>query len=100
MHNLLRHAAQHEAINSFPSMGAEHDEVVALSHFTYGLDGITHADIGRHREVYAGQRLGHVVHDLFSIPLTLLRPAFEFYHQLFAHIVEGGHDREDGDCDG
>ena len=81
-------------------MGADHDEVVALSHFTHGRGRIARADFGRHREVWTGQGLGRVLHDLFGITFTLLRPALQPHHQLVADIVERGKDREDSDRDG
>jgi hypothetical protein len=46
MHDSMRHTAQQESIEPLPPMGADHDEVVAISHFAHGGDGITHADIG------------------------------------------------------
>ena len=46
------------------------------------VDGITQADIGRHREVWAGQRLGCVVHDLLSLPVLFFRPAFKSHHHI------------------
>ena len=100
MHDPVRHATQHETIEPLPPVGADHDEVVALSHFAHGRGGIARANIGRHREVRAGQRLSRVLHDLFGIPLTLRRPAFLSHHQLVADIVERGKDRENGDRDG
>ena len=100
MHDPVRHAAQQETIESLPPMGADHDEVVAISHLAHGRDGITQADIDRHSEVRARQRVGRIVHDLFSVPLTLLGQAFESRHQARVGDVERGDDREDGDRDG
>ena len=41
MHDPVRHAAQQETIEPLSSMGADHDEVVAISRFAHGGDGIT-----------------------------------------------------------
>jgi len=100
MHDPVRRAAQQETIEPLPSMRADHDEVVATSHFAHGRDGITRADIGRYREVRTGQRLGRVVHNLFGIPLPYLRPAFESPHHMRIEQLQRGDDREDGDRDG
>ena len=54
MHDPVRHAAQQETIEPLPPMGADHDEIVAISHFAHGGDGITHADIGGDIELWAG----------------------------------------------
>src|SRR5262245_1550681 len=100
MHDRLRHPAEQESLEPLPSMGADHNQVVIICHVAHRCDGITQADIMRHCEVRAGQRLGSLVHDLLSMPLTLLRPAFEPYYQMWVDQMQRGDDREDGNRDG
>ncbi len=100
MHDPVRYAAQQESIETLPPMGADHDEVVAMSRFAHNSHGISRTNHGRHCEVRAGQRLGRVVHDLFSMPSTFLGPAFESLHQTLIDHLERGNNRENGDRDG
>ena len=100
MHDPVRDAAQQESLKCLPPMGTDHDEVVALSRFTHGCHRITYSDIGRYGELWTGQRLGRILHDLFGLPLTLLRPIFESHHQMRVDQMQRGDDREDGDCNG
>ena len=76
MHDSMRHAAQQETIEPLPPMGADHDEVVAISHIAHGGDRITHTDIGGDIELWAGQRLSCVLHDLLSLPVVVLQTSF------------------------
>ena len=45
MHDPMRHATQHETIKPLSPVGADHDEVVALSHFTHSRRRITRANM-------------------------------------------------------
>ena len=44
MHDSVRHAAQQKSTEPLPSMGADHQEVVAISHFAHSSHGIARAD--------------------------------------------------------
>ena len=92
MYDPVRHAAHQETIEPLPPMGADHNEVVAISYFAHSRHGIAKADIGRHCEVRTRQRLGRVVHGLFSMLLTQLRPAFESHHQTRVDHMQRGDD--------